>query len=257
MPDNKLIILGCGASAGVPAANNYWGACDPSDPRNFRTRSSAYVEIRGTKILIDTSPDLRLQMLKNQIIDIDAVLYTHAHADHTHGIDELRMLFFHKGKKKIPIYGAEKTVHDLQRTFSYLFHQGVLEIYPAVLEPNIIEGKFTIGDTEIVSFPQRHGKDGLSTGFRIGNMAYSTDFSNLDEQALHCLQGIHLWIIDCLSIDPRPTHLSLQEALGWIEKVQPKKAILTHMNTTLDYKKTLESLPSHIEPAYDGLTVYF
>lgn len=257
MPENKLIILGCGASAGVPTANNYWGACDPADPRNFRTRCSAYLEISGAKILIDTSPDLRIQMLKNQIVEIDGVLYTHSHADHTHGIDELRALFFQKDRKRIPIYGVEKTIHELQKNFSYLFHQGALEIYPQVLEPNIIEGECYIGEAAVLSFSQIHGKDGFSTGFRIGNIAYSTDFSSLDEKALHCLQGVHLWIIDCLGIDPRPTHLNLEEALGWIEKIQPERAILTHMNTTLDYKKTLESLPPHIEPAYDGLTVYF
>jgi phosphoribosyl 1,2-cyclic phosphate phosphodiesterase len=255
--ENKLIILGCGASGGVPAIGNYWGSCDPSHPKNFRTRSSMYWIVDGMKILIDTSPDLRHQMLKNQIADIDAILYTHAHADHTHGIDDLRGLFFQRGQKKIPVYGAETTIRTLQKQFSYLFHGDPFSIYPQVLEPHIIHDTFSIGALNIMAFPQIHGEKLWSTGFRIGNIAYSTDFNDLEKDSLKCLTGLDLWIVDCLSIDPRPTHMHLEGALEWIAKVQPKKAILTHMNTTLDYETLFKILPSHVEPAYDGLTIYF
>jgi phosphoribosyl 1,2-cyclic phosphate phosphodiesterase len=257
MSSQKLVILGCGSSSGVPTLTNYWGECDPSNPKNYRTRSSLYIEADTIKILIDTSPDLRVQMLKNNITDIDAVLYTHAHADHIHGIDELRELFFQRNQKIIPIYGSQELIEHLKRQFSYLFREGPLSIYPHVLKPNIIKGRFRVEHIDIIPFTQAHGDAGVSTGFRIGGLAYSTDFNKLEDEALESLKNLDIWIVDCLSIDSRPTHLNLAQAIQWIEKVKPKKAILTHMNVTLDYDTLVNSLPSHIIPAYDGLTLYF
>ena len=257
MSKNKLIILGCGPSGGVPTLTRYWGQCDPQNPKNFRTRASAYVEADGVKLLIDTSPDLRQQFLKNNLSQIDAVLYTHAHADHTHGIDELRALFFQRKDEKIPIYGTQETLKSLVDRFSYLFQHKASSIYPQVVEPYPIEGAFSVKGLEIRSFAQNHGAEEISTGFRIGNMAYSTDFKDLDEAALSCLKNLDLWVVDCLSLDPRPTHLHLEKALEWIRHVKPRRAILTHMNGTLDYEKTLKILPPSVVPAYDGMTVFF
>ena len=256
---NKLIILGCGPSAGVPSLSGYWGDCDPHNPYNWRTRTSAYGEVNGVRFLIDTSPDLRLQMLNNHVGDLDAVFFTHTHADHTHGIDDLKSIYFHRQRKKIPIYGTHAVLNALQDRFSYLFQEGH-PIYPPVLEPRPFAEPFDdifLGSLTVQAFQQIHGEGERSTGFRMGKMAYSTDFSDLPDASLDVLRDLDLWIVDCLSMDQRPTHMSLEGALRWIERVKPKKAILTHMNQTLDYESVLKRLPESVKPAYDGMVLYF
>lgn len=260
MSKNKVTILGCGPSGGVPLigreAGGFWGACDPLHPKNKRMRASIYVEYQGKKLLIDTSPDLRQQFLTFGLHEVDAVLYTHEHADHTHGIDELRALFFSKKEKMMSVYGNQETLQRLQENFSYLFEGGEHFIYPKILEAHVISGVFLVDDTPIISFSQTHGI-GTSVGYRFGNIAYSTDVTDFDEEAQRYLKNLDVWIIDCLSRDPKPSHLHLDSALNWIEKIKPKKAILTHMNASLDYETLKKELPSHIEPAYDGMLIDF
>ncbi|OJX13960.1 MAG: hypothetical protein BGO77_01160 [Caedibacter sp. 37-49] len=260
MSQNKFTILGCGPSGGVPLIGphlgGFWGLCDSNNPKNRRMRASLFVKYEGKKLLIDTSPDLRQQFLTFGLQDIDAVLYTHDHADHTYGIDELRSLFFARKERIIPIYGNKETIETLQERFAYLFEGGQHYIYPKILEPHFVEGDFSVQEVTISSFIQVHGV-GTSLGYRFGKMAYSTDVTDFDERAQECLTGLDIWVIDCLSREPKPSHLHLEAALKWIEKMKPKKAILTHMNPSLDYETLKKELPLHIEPAYDGMMVEF
>lgn len=258
---SKAVILGCGSSGGVPSLGidgAYWGSCDSQNPKNTRMRASFYVEYAsGQKILIDTSPDLRQQYIGNQLKDLTAVVYSHDHADHTHGIDELRSLFFARELTIIPIYADSQTLKSLQNRFSYLF-QPKLQIYPVVLEAKEFKaGIFNVDGIDMEAIEQGHGDNQKSFGFRFGRIAYSTDFNHLDDQALESYQDLDLWVVDCLSYDPKKTHNHLDLTLHWINQVRPKKAILTHMNATLDYEQLRRQLPDHIEPAYDGLTFHF
>lgn len=258
---NKFIVLGCGPSGGVPLITPdgpFWGDCDSQNPKNNRKRASLYVEYNGLRLLVDTSPDFRTQYLENHLRGLDAVLYTHAHADHSHGIDNLRPLYFFRDRRKIDIYLDQTTYQELSQSFHYLFHRGDLDIYPQILEAHVIAPPaFEIGQTHIRCFQQRHGPRGFSLGYRFGSVAYSTDFDDLDEAAVEALQGLDIWIVDCLSIQPKPTHLTLSQALKWIEKIQPERAYLTHMSPQLDYETLVRDLPPHIRPCYDGLTVEF
>lgn len=259
----RAIILGCGHSSGVPCLSpafpgGDWGACDPSNPKNFRTRSSLYVEFQGMHILVDTSPEMRIQFLQNQIPAIDAVIYTHHHADHTAGMDELRSLYFSGTRQRIPLYTDPLIMEKLQTDYSYLFidkKEGT--IYPQVVEPHAIRNTFTIGSANIQSFHQGHGNF-ISIGLRFGSLAYSTDFNELDQNALDILKGVDTWIVDCAGrAGPRPTHCHLELSLEWIKKVNPRRAILTHMGKSLDYDTLKKELPPHIEPAYDGMVIEF
>lgn len=260
MSQNKFTILGCGPSGGVPLIGphlgGFWGLCDSNNPKNRRMRASLFVEYEGKRLLIDTSPDLRQQFLTFGLQDIDAVLYTHDHADHTHGIDELRSLFFARKERMVPIYGNKETIEILKERFAYLFEGGQHYIYPKILELHFVEGGFSVQGANIISFTQVHGV-GTSLGYRFGKMAYSTDVTGFDEHAQECLTGLDIWIVDCLSREPKPSHLHLEAVLQWIEKMKPKKAILTHMNHSLDYETLKKELPPHIEPAYDGMVVEF
>lgn len=260
MSKNKIIILGCGPSGGIPLigpqSGGFWGICDPSNPKNRRMRASIYVEYEDKKLLVDTSPDFRQQFLTFGLSDIDAVLYTHDHADHTHGIDELRSLFFARKERIIPIYGDQKTIETLRGRFFYLFEGGQHYIYPKILESYCVEHLFSVQGTHITGFSQGHG-GGTSLGYRFGDVAYSTDVTDFDERAQECLKGLEVWIIDCLSREPKPSHLHLEKTLQWIEKMKPKRAILTHMNPSLDYETLKKGLPPHIEPAYDGMVIEF
>ncbi len=260
MSQNKFTILGCGPSGGVPLIGphlgGFWGLCDNNNPKNRRMRASLFVEYEGKRLLIDTSPDLRQQFLTFGLQDINAVLYTHDHADHTHGIDELRSLFFARKERMIPIYGNKETIEILKERFAYLFEGGQHYIYPKILEPHFVEGDLSVQGASIISFTQVHGV-GTSLGYRFGKMAYSTDVTDFDERAQECLKGLDVWVIDCLSREPKPSHLHLEGVLQWIEKMKPKKAILTHMNPSLDYETLKKELPPHIEPAYDGMVVEF
>lgn len=248
----KVTVLGCGTSTGVPRIGGNWGQCDPSNPKNRRRRSSIFIEDQDSKILIDTTPDLREQCLDAGITHLDGVLYTHDHADHTHGIDDLRAIK-QMMKRKIDVYGNEVTMAVLKRRFDYIFASKAG--YPAIVEGHVFdESPFKIGATTIQPFPLTHGSI-ISMGFRVGRVAYTTDLNAIPESSEVYLKGLDLWIVDALRPDPHPTHSHLAQTLDWIEKFSPKKAVLTHMTGDLDYDALKKTLPNHIEPAYDGMVL--
>lgn len=252
----KVTILGCGPSWGVPAIGPDWGICDPTDPRNYRTRSSILVESgSGQVLLIDTSPDLRRQLLDVGASRIDAVLLTHAHADHLHGIDDLRMVN-HLNEKTIPLYANAETLGEIERRFAYVLDPAVpgRPLYKPSLAPHRIDGEFVAAGMPIVPFLQDHGRS-KTLGFRIGPLAYSTDVTRLDDTAFAALAGTELWIVDCQRRAPHPTHSYLAQTLEWIARVRPRRAVLTHMDQSLDYRTLAAELPAGIEPGRDGLAL--
>ena len=249
----KVTILGCGTSTGVPKIGGKWGVCDPANPKNRRRRSSIFIEEMDTRILIDSTPDLREQCLDANISHIDGVLYTHDHADHTHGIDDLRAIS-QIMKKKVDAYGDAKTLAVLKRRFEYIFEskQG----YPAILEAHeFASTAFDVRDMTIQPFDLIHGNI-FSKGFRLNKMAYCTDFNAIPEESEGWLYDLDLWIVDALRPEPHPTHSHLDQTLGLIEKYKPKRAILTHMTWDMDYESLKKMLPNHIEPAYDGMVIH-
>jgi len=248
----KITILGCGTSSGVPRIGGKWGVCDPENPKNRRRRSSIFVEDRDTKILIDTTPDLREQCLDADITHIDGVLYTHDHADHTHGIDDLRAIK-HIMKQRVEAYSNAYTMSVLKQRFAYIFKSK--EGYPAILNGNVIDGQeFGIGKITVQPFDLIHGHS-ITLGFRLNKMAYTTDLNAIPQESEQFLHGLDLWVVDCLRPEPHPTHSHLDQTLSWIEKFKPKRAILTHMTWDLDYENLKKSLPKYIEPAYDGMVI--
>lgn len=260
-----ITVLGCGSSAGVPRVAQGWGACDPANPKNRRRRCSLLVQRIGsggtTTVLVDTSPDMREQLLDAAVENVDGVLFTHDHADHTHGIDDLRPFVIHHGRR-VDIYADEQTSAALHQKFGYCFATPAGSDYPPILtehriaagEPVTIDGQG--GPVTALPFIQQHG-NGTSLGFRFGNFAYSCDVSSIPEESLGALQGLDVWILDALRYRPHPSHFSLDEALDWIGRVKPKRAILTNLHTDLDFEVLRTSLPEHVEPAFDGLTVSF
>lgn len=255
----RVTVLGCGGSGGVPIADGTpggnWGACDPSNPRNRRRRVSILVETEDTTILVDATPDLRDQLIDAAVERIDALLITHAHADHCHGIDDLRSLV-RRQRAPIPTYMDARTRALLTQRFDYAFtsRQDPNDLYPALLEDRPIDGAFDIGDTRVVPFVQGHGPE-TTLGFRFGDVAYSTDVVSLDEQAFEALAGIRVWIVDCLRERPHPTHSHYAQTLEWIERVKPARAVLTHMNQDVDYEAYKERCPPVVEPGYDGMVI--
>jgi phosphoribosyl 1,2-cyclic phosphate phosphodiesterase len=251
----RITVLGCGASWGVPAIGPDWGRCDPADPRNRRRRCSVLVETRGVLLLIDTSPDLREQLLGAGVSRLDAVLLTHAHADHLHGIDDIRIIN-RLIEKALPLHASPEAMAEVERRFGYILQPAIPGrlLYRPALTPRIIEGPFNAAGVPVVPFAQDHGHS-TSLGFRIGNFAYSTDVTSLDETAFAVLAGIELWIVDCLRREPHPTHSHLAKTLAWIDRVRPRRAILTHMDQSLDYRELSAGLPAGVEPGYDGLTI--
>ena len=248
----KVTILGCGTSGGVPRIGNVWGNCDPENPKNRRRRASVLVEDGPTRILIDTSPDLREQLLSAEVSELTAVLYTHDHADHTHGIDDLRPVA-QMMRKHVPVYGDERTINILQHRFGYIFTSR--EGYPSICEPNIIHtDPFSVQGLHITPFEQDHGFI-KSIGYRIGDFAYSTDLKHLDERAFEVLEGVDTWVVDALRYDEHPTHSHLDQTLQWIERVKPRRAVLTHMTWDMDYDTLCKNLPDNVEPAYDMLEI--
>jgi phosphoribosyl 1,2-cyclic phosphate phosphodiesterase len=258
-----LTILGCGSSGGVPRPAIGWGRCDPSNPKNRRRRCSLLVE-RGnangrTRVLVDTSPDLREQLLDADVDWLDGVLYTHEHADHIHGIDDLRGLFLHR-HRRVDVYLDEPTYQVVYSRFGYCFVQPPGSNYPPILtEHRIHSGKpVTIegagGPITALPFLQDHG-DIASLGFRFGNAAYSSDVRDLAPESVAALAGLDLWIVDALRYTPHPSHFSVNEALAWITRIAPRRAILTNLHTDLDYEELRARLPPHVEPAFDGLKV--
>lgn len=256
----KVTILGCGGSGGVPLAigdpRRAWGSCDPKDPRNRRRRGSILVEVDGRSLLIDTSPDLREQILDNEIARLHAVLFTHAHADHCHGLDDLRALTFGR-PEPIPAYMDRPTHEALTARFDYAFVSShpLSKLYPALMDDRPFDyGPFEAAGVPVVAFRQDHGNI-ESAGFRIGPMAYSTDVVTLDEAAFACLEGVRLWIVDCLRFEPHPTHAHFDRVMEWVERLRPERTLLTHMNHTLDYEILAARCPEGVEPAIDGLSI--
>ncbi|MGE5511416.1 MAG: MBL fold metallo-hydrolase [Bacteroidota bacterium] len=261
----RLTLLGTGSSGGVPRLGNNWGACDPANPKNRRRRCAALVDrINGrgrTCVLIDSSPDLRDQLLEAQVATLDGVLYTHDHADHTHGIDDLRMIAFNM-KRRVDVHGDAATLATLRRRFDYCFASPPGSSYPAILNAHEIRPPHPVridgagGPIEAVPVVQEHG-DITSLGFRIRNVAYSPDISGLADDSAALLADLDLWIVDALRYISHPSHFSVKQALAWIETIKPKRAILTHLHVDLDYEALRRELPEHVTPAYDGLTVHF
>lgn len=256
-------ILGCGSSGGVPRVGSGWGACDPANPRNRRRRCSALVEKRGehgmTRVLVDTSPDVREQLLQANVTALDGVVITHEHADHTHGIDDLRALVIHM-RRRIQMYMDDVTADLLQQRFSYCFETPPGSDYPPIIdsrriragEPFEIEGAG--GALKFLPIRLHHGGiDAL--GLRVNATVYSPDVNGIPAESLDHLRNLDLWIVDALRIIPHPTHFSLAETLAWIDRLQPKRAVLTNLHTDLDYAKLSSELPPHIEPAFDGLVL--
>jgi phosphoribosyl 1,2-cyclic phosphate phosphodiesterase len=259
----KFTILGCGSSGGVPRPALGWGACDPNNPKNRRRRTSLLVERRDggdvTRILVDTSPDLREQLLDAEVDWLDAVLYTHAHADHTHGIDDLRALFIAQ-RRRLAVYLDEHTARSIHARFGYCFKSPPGSEYPPIAtehrlapgKPRAVTGK---GGT-ITALPllQQHG-DIPSIGFRFGNLAYSCDLSGMPPETAAALSGLDVWIVDALRYKPHPSHFSLDDALHWIARLKPRRAILTNLHADLDYDVLRAKLPPNVEPAYDGIVI--
>jgi phosphoribosyl 1,2-cyclic phosphate phosphodiesterase len=251
----RVTVLGCGASTGVPTIGPDWGRCDPNDPRNRRRRGSLLVETGGTVLLIDTSPDLREQLIDAGVRRLDAVLLTHAHADHLHGIDDLRSVN-RLMRAAIPIYLDAQALAEIRSRFGYVFGPPPPDsrFYKPILVPHEISGCFSINGLEVVPFTQDHGFS-TTLGFRVGGMAYSTDVTELGEDAFAALAGIELWIVDCLRREPHPTHSHLAKTLAWIARVKPRRAVLTHMDQSLDYSELMRELPPGVEPGRDGLAI--
>ena len=250
----RVTVLGCGTSGGVPMLGpKGWGDCDPNEPKNRRRRVSILVQQGDTTILVDTSPDLREQLLDAHTYRLDGVLFTHGHADHTHGIDDLRSVNYYL-EDALNIYAAPHTLAELKHRFAYTFLPRAQAGYRPNLHGNVIDGPFTIGDLTIQPFEQIHGNQ-MTLGFRFGSVAYSTDVNELPEAAFAALDGVKIWIVDCLGERPHPTHSHLSRTLQWIERVKPDRAILTHMNQYLDYRTLSAKLPEGVEPGYDGLVI--
>jgi phosphoribosyl 1,2-cyclic phosphate phosphodiesterase len=260
----RLTILGCGSSPGTPRITGDWGNCDPNNPKNRRTRAAALVEriaANGatTRVVIDTGPDFREQMLMVGVKRLDGVIYTHPHADHIHGIDDLRGYVLEQ-RQLIDIYADQPTLDRLHEAFGYCFETPAGSSYPPILrareiehsDPVVIEGEG--GALTFEPLPQIHG-DMISLGFRIGSLAYCSDVSHFPPATAERLHDLDVLVIDALQYRPHPTHLSLSEALEWIERLKPTRAILTHMHVPLDYAVVAAETPTNVDPAYDGMTI--
>ena len=247
-----MTILGCGTSSGVPRVGNDWGDCDPAEPRNRRRRVSILVEHQDTRILVDTGPDLREQLLDANVTGVDGVIWTHDHADHCHGIDDLRQLYHARGEP-VQGYARRDTLDTLLARFAYAF-RGKGE-YPPVVRANLLPDRIEIGGILVRVVDQPHGSI-TSAGIRFdagdASAVYSTDVSGLTNDMASLFEGADLWIVDALRRRPHPSHAHLSEALSWIDIVRPGRAILTHMDQSMDYQSLRAELPDHVEPGYDG-----
>lgn len=249
----KARILGSGTSSGVPRIGNDWGACDPAEPRNRRTRASILIEHDGARILVDTSPDMREQLLGADVATVDAVIWTHDHADHCHGIDDLRQVF-HALRRPVHGLARPRTLAVLESRFGYVFLGK--EGFPAVVEAEPLPDRVAIADIEVTVVDQPHGgtsSTGLvfeAAGRRIG---YATDFNVMTAAMRSHYRDLDVWIVDALRHAPHPSHPTVDDVLGWIGELQPRRAALIHMDHTLDYASLREALPDGVEPGYDGL----
>lgn len=251
----RLRILGCGTSSGVPRVGNDWGECDPTNPKNRRRRVSITVEHEGARALVDTGPDLREQLLDAEIGDVDAVIWTHDHADHCHGIDDLRQLFHARGAP-VNGYARAETMDVLRQRFGYVF-EGKGD-YPPVVTANVLPDEMDVGGMRLRIVDQPHGSI-TAAGIRFdaggASIGYSTDFNQLTDDMHDLFQGVDVWVVDALRRRPHPSHGHLQQVLGWIGEVKPRRAILTHMDQSMDYETLRAELPAGVEPGYDGLEV--
>ncbi|HZV22043.1 MAG TPA: MBL fold metallo-hydrolase, partial [Hyphomicrobiales bacterium] len=253
----RVTILGCGSSTGVPRVGNDWGACNPNNPKNRRRRCSLLVEKIGpegrTIALIDTSPDLREQLLSAEVKRLDGVIYTHDHADHTHGIDDLRILAYAQ-RRRIDVWAEPRTLGLLKHRFDYCFETPPGSSYPAIVTAHIVTNLAPItisgpgGDLTFQPFRQIHG-DIDTLGLRTEGLAYSCDLNDLPEDSLPHLRNLDVWILNTLRYNPHPSHLTLGEALEWIDRMRPKRAVLTHLHIDLDYDELSAKLPPGVEPA--------
>ena len=262
----SVTILGCGSSGGVPRVAQGWGKCDPTEPKNRRRRCSILIKRKGergeTLVLVDTSPDLREQLIGESVEALDGVVITHDHADHTHGIDDLRPLYIHN-RRRIDLWHDPMTSRVLRERFGYAFEPPAGSEYPPILnehhlhpgEASNIDGPG--GAVSVLSFRLPHGARTEALGLRFGRMAYTPDLNAIPDDKLDYLRGLDLWIVDALRIAPHVSHFTLAEALGWIEQLKPKRAVLTNLHTDLDYQTLLKTLPSNVIPAYDGLKLDF
>jgi phosphoribosyl 1,2-cyclic phosphate phosphodiesterase len=261
----KVTILGCGSSGGVPRiggpdGKGDWGDCNPAEPKNRRRRCSILVENGPSAILVDTSPDMREQLIDARVITLDAVLITHDHADQSHGLDDLRMIAQNM-QKRVDVYAAHEPLNVLMHRFAYCFQSSADGNYPAILHAHEIRRPFATFElgkkshpVPVQAFDQDHGTM-ISQGFRFGPVAYSPDVVNLDERAFEVLAGVDCWIVDALRYKPHLTHAHVEKTLAWIRRVQPKRAVLTNLHIDLDYNALRNSLPDCVEPAYDGMTI--
>ena len=256
-------ILGCGSSGGVPRIDGTWGKCDPANPRNRRRRCAGLItrtaKAGATRLLIDTPPDLRESLLAAGVPALDGVFFTHDHADHSHGIDELRV-FALNTQARMPVYFDAVNGAGISSRFDYCFRPSASGSYPAILKGHEIEPlqPVTLGGkgglVTLTPFTQQHGEI-QSFGYRVGNLAYSPDVSGIPEASLAMLEGLDVWIVDALRPAPHPGHFNVEQALEQIKRFKPKRAVLTHMHFDLDYEALRRKLPAHIEPAYDGMVI--
>jgi phosphoribosyl 1,2-cyclic phosphate phosphodiesterase len=254
----KLTILGCGASAGVPVIGCDCAVCTSPNPKNQRSRVSVLFEVDERRLLVDCSPDMRSQALRQGMKTVDAILFTHDHADHTHGIEDVRAFNYHRGGL-VQAWADGPTAASLRTRFGYVFREPKPEygwFAPALQLHEIPEPlrPFEAAGVEVIPFPQTHGRT-RSLGFRVGDMAYSTDVNALDDAAFEALRGVRIWVVDCLRMQPSFSHSYPPQTLEWIARVKPERAILTHMSHELDYDQLAALLPEGVEPAYDGMVI--
>lgn len=260
----RFTLLGCGSSPGVPRIGNDWGACDPREPRNRRRRASLLVERIApggakTVVVIDAGPDFREQMLDVDVDWADGVVFTHPHADHIHGIDDLRAFVLNR-RRRVDVYMDEATAERVHAAFGYCFRTPPGSSYPPICEEHRIKAwhSFSIdgpgGPIDLLPYDQAHG-DIRSLGFRIGALAYSSDVSAMPDESMPLLEGLDVFIVDALRYTPHPSHYSLDEALVLSKVLAPKRTILTHMHIDLDYRTLWTRLPEGVEPGYDGLVI--
>ena len=251
----KFTILGCGSSLGIPRIDGHFGECDPKNKKNYRTRCSALISAHKSNILIDTSPDIRSQLISSKIKNIDKVFFTHSHADQTHGINELRV-FYLKNKKKIPIYADKITKNYLINSFSYCFKN--LTSYPATLKMNNVKKmhnyKFGKEKISIKSIPVQHGKINSICYIINNKCAYAPDINKIYQKDLIHFKNLKYFVVDCLRYDPHPTHFNLTDVLNLIKIIKPQKTIITNLNNDIDYSSIKKKLPKNVVPAYDGLS---
>jgi len=251
----KIRVLGSGTSSGVPRIGGDWGDCDPSEPKNRRTRVSILVETPATRILVDTGPDLRAQLLSAGVGDVDAVIWTHEHADHCHGVDDVRQLYHARGAP-IAGFAQARTRASMLDRFGYVFHGRAG--YPPTMTIDLLPPRIVIGDIAVTSVEQPHG-DITSAGLRFEAngkaIGYATDFHELTLAMAQLYAGLDLWIVDALRRRPHPSHPTLDQALGWIADLTPTRAVLTHMDQSMDYATLCRELPGGVEPGYDGLEI--